>query len=210
MTSTPRHQCLIYEGSPSRHLAALASVVAHKLKENNRCLCLNSPVMIAGMRCYLAAVGVDVHQEVANGRLVLSSSQHHLANGRFDVDLMMGTLEDALLLALREGYHGLWATGDMSWELGPQNDFSKLLEYECRLENFFHQHALIGGVCQYHADTLPRDVLRIGLLAHPAVFVNETLSHINLHFHPTDSYSGAVDAELDSAVTQLCRSEGAN
>ena len=166
--------------------------------------------MIAGMRCYLAAAGVDVLKEVANGRLVLSSSQNHLANGRFDVDLMMGTLEDALEQALREGYHGLWATGDMSWELGRQNDFSRLLEYEYRLENFFHQHPLIGGVCQYHADTLPRKVLRMGLLAHPAVFVNETLSHINPHFLATDSYDGAADAELDSAITQLFRSEQAN
>jgi hypothetical protein len=31
---------------------------------------------------------------------------------------MMGTLEDALEQALVDGYGGLWATGDMNWEMG--------------------------------------------------------------------------------------------
>ena len=38
--------------------------------------------------------------------------------------------------SMREGCEGLWATGDTSWEFGPQRDFSKLLEFETRLEEF--------------------------------------------------------------------------
>src|ERR1700722_5666523 len=158
MESLSRHQCLIYEGSPSQSLRALAAVAQQKLNENCRCLYMNSPVMVAGMRCYLSAAGIDVAQEVAKANLVLSSDQRHLVNGRFDIDRMMNTLEDALNQALNDGYDGLWATGDMTWELGPQRDFSKLLEYEWRLEDFFRGHPGIHGVCQYHADTLPREV----------------------------------------------------
>jgi len=61
-----RHQCLIYEGSPARHLPALVSVIQQKLKEDNRCLYLNSPPMVAGLRSYLFAAGVDVPKEVMN------------------------------------------------------------------------------------------------------------------------------------------------
>ena len=96
--------------------------------------------MVAGMRSYLAAAGIDVAHEVGGGSLVLSSDQRHLVEGAFDIDRMMRTLEDALDQALNNGYAGLWATGDMSWEFGPQKDFSKLLEYEWRLEEFFRTH----------------------------------------------------------------------
>ena len=62
--------------------------------------------------------------------------------------------------ALKDGYQGLWATGDMTWEFGPARDLSKLLEYEWRLEEFIREHPQMGGICQYHTDTLPREILR--------------------------------------------------
>jgi hypothetical protein len=179
MTSPSRHQCLIYEGSPSRNLPALAAAIHQQLHNNYRCLYMNSPVMVAGMRCYLSAAGIDVAHEVAKASLILSSDQRHLVDGRFDIGRMIHTLEDTLNQALSDGYVGLWATGDMSWEFGPRKEFSRLLEYEWRLEEFFREHPAIIGVCQYHADTMPREALHQGLLTHPAVFINQTLSRIN-------------------------------
>jgi MEDS: MEthanogen/methylotroph, DcmR Sensory domain len=209
MKIVARHQCLIYEGSPSRNLPAVAAVVRQKLNENFRCLYLNSPVMVAGMRCYLAAAGIDIAHELQKTSLVLSSDQHHLVKGSFDVDQMMHTLEDALGQAVKDGYDGLWASGDMTWELGPRKEFSKLLEYEWRLEEFFQSHPALGGICQYHADTLPVKVLRQGLLAHPSVFVNETLSRINPHYLSADLFSdqAAMNPELESVINHLCHCE---
>ncbi|HLI02659.1 MAG TPA: MEDS domain-containing protein [Terracidiphilus sp.] len=182
MNSAPRHQCLIYEGSPSKHLAAIAAVIQQRLNLRYRCLCLNSPPMIAGMRSYLAATGVDVLQEVARGSLIFSSAQSHLRDGKFDIDYMMETLRSSLEKARSDGYAGLWATGDMSWEFGPEKDFSRLLEYECRLEEFIRENPDMGGICQYHSGTLPRMYLRQALLTHRELFHNETLSHINPHY----------------------------
>jgi hypothetical protein len=212
MISPRRHQCLIYEGSPSRQLSAMAALARQKLNENFRCLYLNSPVMVAGMRCYLAAVGIDVTHEVGKASLVLSAEQRHLVEGHFEVDRMMGTLEDALAQALNDGYDGLWATGDMTWELGPKKDFSKLLEYEWRLEEFFRTHPALSGICQYHADTLPDQVLRQGLLSHPTIFVNETLSHLNPHYLRAYSYGdrAAMNPELESVIHNLCCYEDSN
>jgi hypothetical protein len=209
MKTVSRHQCLIYEGSPSRHLPALAALMRQKLNENFRCLYLNSPVMVAGIRCYLAAAGIDIAHELEKTSLVLSSDQRHLIKGHFDVDLMMHTLEDALGQAVNDGYDGLWASGDMTWELGPQNEFSKILEYEWRLEEFFQTHPALGGICQYHADTLPREVLRHGLLTHPSMFVNETLSLINPHYLSPDLFNdqAAMNPELEFVIDGLCHSE---
>jgi hypothetical protein len=121
----------------------------------------------------------------------------------------MHTLEDALDRALNEGYDGLWATGDMTWELGPERDFSRLLEYEWRLEEFFRKHPALGGICQYLTDTLPCEVLRQGLLVHPSIFVNETLSRINRDYLRDDSYSeqAALNPELNSMINRLCQPE---
>lgn len=201
------HQCLIYAGSPSRHLPALAGTLKQKLHEGYRCLGLDSPVMIAGMRCYLAAAGIDVAHEVQKTSLLLSSDQRHLVNGRFDVDKMMRSLDDALQQALSEGYRGLWATGDLTWEFGPERNFSKVLEYEWRLEAFIQQHrGVFGGVCQYHSDTLPREALRQGFVAHPAIFLNSTLTQLNPHYlHPDAHHEQAVShSAIDSMIAHLC------
>jgi hypothetical protein len=208
MQPAPRHQCLIYKGAPSKHLPALAEAMREKLQQNYRCLYLNSPPMVAGLRSYLAAAGVDVAQEVARGRLILSSDQQHLADGSFDIDRMLRTLENLLDNALRDGYAGLWAVGDMTWELGPELDPARLLEYEWRLETLFHQRPELGGICQYHADTLPRSLMRQSLLVHPSIFVNETLSLINPHYLYSEEHAHqpAHAAHLDAAVARLSQS----
>jgi hypothetical protein len=202
MDQVPRHQCLIYTGAPSVQLPALAGLTRQKLEQSFRCLYLNSPVMVAGMRSYLAAAGVDVAAETAKANLVMSSERHHLLDGRwFNVDRMMQGLEQALEQALNDGYAGLWATGDMTWEFGPEKGSMKLLEYEWRLEEFFHSHPQLEGVCQYHVDTLPEGAGYEAILAHPAIFVNQTLSLLNPHFAGPHVFRD--DARENPALTQF-------
>jgi hypothetical protein len=193
MEPTSRHQCLIYDGAPSLHLPGLARVVRSKLRENYRCLYLNSRPMVAGMQSYLAAAGVEVEKEVARGSLVVTSERPHLVDDIFDVDGMLGMLEQALGQALRDGYEGLWATGDMSWEMGSEKNLPKLLEYERRLEQFLEAHPEIGGVCQYRTDTLPAEVVRQGQMMHRTLFINETLSILNPYYlYPPDCARAAA------------------
>lgn len=163
--------------------------------------------MIAGLRSYLAAAGVDLDHETRKASLVLSSDQSHLIDGEFDVERMMQILQDAVDCALRDGYDGVWATGDMTWEFGPRRDFSKLIEYECRLEEFIREHASLSGICLYHSDTLPAEAMLQGLLTHRSLFVNETLSRINPHFLPTGLVTArsASTPELHSALEHIYR-----
>jgi hypothetical protein len=138
-----RHQCLIYSGSPAQHLPALAALIRRKLDERHRCLYLDSPPIVAGMRSYLAAAGVDVARAVEKGSLVLSSDQGHLVDGHFDADVMLRGLEDAVQQALKDGYQGLCATGDMTWEFGSRKEMAKLLEYEWKLEDIFRRQPFL-------------------------------------------------------------------
>lgn len=206
METVPRHQCIIYDGSPSRLLPELAAVTRAKLQQNYRCLYLNSEPMVAGMRSYLAAAGVDVAQETAKTSLVLTSARQHLCDGHFDIDRMMQTLGDTLEQALGDGYAGLWATGDMTWEMGPELNYSKLLEYERRLETFFGEHSEISGICQYHTGTLPREAVKKSLLVHPSIFVNQTLSMMNPHYMHGQSSTGRgiQNPQLDAVIDRVC------
>ena len=129
-----------------------------KLNANYRCLYFNTVPMVAGMRSYLSAAGVNVAEVIHKGSLVLSSDQRHLRDDEFVPDLMLSMLGDAVDAATSDGFAGLWASGDMTWEFGPKRNFTKLIEYEFGLEEMFRKRPTLCGVCQYHADTLPPHV----------------------------------------------------
>jgi len=206
MEAIPRHQCLIYDGSPAKMLTAIGAHIKQQLSGNVRCMYLNSPAMVAGLRSYLFPIGVDVQEEIANGRLILSSDQRQLKDGHFDVDAMLRQLEDAINLALSDGYNGLWATGDMTWELGRDRDLKKLVEYEWKLENLFQKYPRLSGLCQYHFGTLTSATVCNGLVSHPAIFVNQTLARLNPHYLPRHAPTGPIETtgELRLFVQNLC------
>jgi hypothetical protein len=179
MEPVPRHQCLVYHGDPSAHLAGLALLIRQKLDANYRCLYLNNPAMVAGIRAYLTSTGLNVSEAIIRKRLILSSGQDHLVNNAFDPKRMLDMLKETHDAALKDGFVGLWASGDMAWEFGPARDFATLVEYERALERFFRTHSTICGICQYHADVLPDAVVQDGLAVHPALYINETLSRLN-------------------------------
>ena len=204
--SLVRHQCLIYRGAPSLQLPVVVKLIQQKLEQNIRCLYLNSPPMVAGLKSYLAAAGVDVDYELMRKSLITSSDRPHLIGGNnFSVDGLMDDLELTLDQALLDGYAGLWATGDMTWELGPEVGSGKLVEYEWRLERFFRTHPELGGVCQYHIDSLPGFAVRQGLSTHPKLFINDTLSTLNPHYEGSDIRVARRfdDEELDKFIDHL-------
>ena len=205
MSTLRRHQCLIYHGSSTPHLQSLSALIQQRLTDNYRCLFFSSLPRVADIRCYLFAAGTDVPKEVMRGRLVLSSDHTHLVDGQFNAGRMIKVLEQALAEALNDGYQGLFATGDISWEFGPARDFSQLLEYEWRLEEFLQAHPAFSGICQYHADLLPPEVMRQGLVTHPSLYLNETLSRLNAHYADRGAFNlHALDmTALDETLRSL-------
>jgi hypothetical protein len=106
-----------------------------------------------------------------------------------------------------DGFKGLWAAGDMAWELGADKNFEHLLEYEWRLEEMFGEQPALSGVCQYHVGAVPREALLDAVASHGSLFINEALSRPNTRYVRTDSPSAlmALDrAGLDEVVDQIC------
>ena len=159
-------------------------MIQRKLKEDHRCLYLNSVPMVVGLRSYLYALGVDVPKEILKGSLVLSSDTSHFVNGSFNIERMLQMLKIALDLALRDGYQGLMATGDIGYEFGSNQDFTQLLDYERQLEELLQRCPALYGICQYHVDRLPPEAVHHGLVSHPSIFINETLCRLNPDYVP--------------------------
>jgi hypothetical protein len=186
-TSGFRHQGFMYHGSPTLQIPMIAAVIKARLQQKHRCLYLHKEWMVAGLQSHLAQIGVDVAGETAKNSLVFCSQLSHLSEDQtFDVDRMIATLEDTLHQTLRDGYAGLWASGDVAWEFGPKVDFGQLAEYETRLEEFVCAHAEMSGICQYHAGVLPPEAMQTGHDMHPSFFINETRSRLNPAYRARD------------------------
>ena len=209
-TSGFRHQGFMYHGSPSGQIPMIAPVIKARLEQKHRCLYFDSKRVVAGLRSHLAQIGVDVARETAKKSLVLSSQLSHLSEDQtFDVDRMIATLKDALNQTLRDGYVGLWASGDVAWELGLKVDFGQLVEYETRLEEFICTHAEISGICQYHAGVLPPDAMQAGHQMHPSFFINETQSRLNPAYVARDRVGPMTSPEtiLDLSLPNAMRKQ---
>lgn len=139
--------------------------------------------MVAGMRSQLAAAGLEPRAHMERGALILSSEQGHLVAGKFDVPRMLRLLRDTLHQALADGYAGLWAAGDMTWEFGSETNWDKLFDYERRLEDFMQANPALSGICLYHRDTLPAQAIETALITHPALYVSASLSQVNSRYY---------------------------
>jgi signal transduction histidine kinase len=179
-----RHKCLIYDGHPSEQLPVIVPLLMDGLREKRRCLYLGDPEMVAMVDSALTTKGVDVARETERGALIFSSDRSYL-DGGFDPHSMVGMLKQLIDDAVRDGFTGLCATGDMMWELGTEKNFERLLEYEALLEQVFRERPL-KGICQYHRSTVPRNAVRDALLAHRSVYLGDVLNRDNLFYMPPE------------------------
>jgi signal transduction histidine kinase len=180
-----RHKCLIYDGHPSEQLPVVIPLLTDGLQNNWRCLYLGSPEMVQMVDIALVATGVDTSRECERGALVFSSDRSHLAEGKFQPKKMIDELSSMIDGALKDGFEGLCATGDMRWELGPDKNFEMLLDYEARLEQIFRTKPL-RGICQYHRDVIPAQAVRDALVAHKSAYIGSVLNHDNLFYIPPE------------------------
>jgi signal transduction histidine kinase len=180
-----RHKCLIYDGHPSEQLPVVIPLLLDGLQDNWRCLYLGSPDMVRMVSDALTARRVDTAYEMERGALLFSSDRGYLDGGTFDPRAMVDDLCALIDAAVRDGFQGLCATGDMRWELGADSNFDRLLEYEALLEQVFRDKPL-RGICQYHRDVIPAQAVRQALVTHQSVYIGQTLNRDNLFYIPPE------------------------
>jgi len=200
-----RHKCLIYEGDPSGQLPVVLPLLQDGLERNWRCLYLGSPELVRMVDSALTAHGLDTAAAQQRGALLLSSDRSHLKGGRFDPAEMIAGLCVLIDGAVRDGFAGLCATGDMKWEFGDDRNFERLLEYEARLEQVFREKPL-RGICQYHRDVVPAQAIRDALVTHRSAYVGSLLNRDNLYYIPPELILETQDQQHDARQGEwMCR-----
>jgi signal transduction histidine kinase len=198
-----RHKCLIYDGDPSEQLPVVVPLLLDGLQGNWRCLYLGSPDTLQMVDAALSRKGVDTASESKRGALVLSSDRSYLNSGRFDPRAMVDGLGASIDTAVRDGFQGLCATGDMFWELGTPENFGCLLEYEARLEQLFRDKPL-WGICQYHRSMVPAQAINDALVTHRAAYIGGRLNRDNIFYVPPELLLGDA-GEGSGHAEWMCR-----
>jgi hypothetical protein len=115
---------------------------------------------------------------------------------------MLRSLSALIARAYADGFEKVWASGDMTWEMGNQGNLAELLEYERGLERLFQLHPGFSGVCQYHRDTLPTSAIRDALCSHQSVYLNQTLFRLNPYYEEAEIPAG-VPTELQDLIERF-------
>lgn len=199
-----RHKCLIYDGHPSEQLPVVIPFLLDGLQNHWRCLYTGSPEMVRMVDRALSSHGVDTAKQAKRGRLILSSDRSHLAAGSFEPRIMIDGLSAMVDSAVKDGFEGLCATGDMLWELGTSKNFDRLLEYEARLEQVVREKPL-RGICQYQRDIIPAQAVRDALATHRSTFIGDVLNHDNLFYIPPELLLEGDDSSASKQGEWLCQ-----
>ena len=185
VTDLPRHQCLIYDRGHSSCVPAIARTIRENLGANKKCLCFYSRSMLSALRNQLTADGLDVADQVSGGALSLTTDREFLVDGIFDIEKMIEMLGATVEQALADGYDGVWGSGDVYWEIGSRTNFDKVADYERRLGKFMSSTPEFSCVCLFDRNTLPPSTINTALETHPAIYISNSLSHVNTFYKLT-------------------------
>jgi hypothetical protein len=177
------HACLFYDRAEvSREITI--EFINMGLQKNERCIYRADTLAVNAVIAGLAAAGVDVKSETARGALDLTPARDYLVEGRFDGGHIIKFLSEGIDHALKKGFAGLRATGDIVWEFGSDENMEQLEEYESKLDKFCAGKK-ITVLCQYDCNAVPANHLRHALGCHNAI-VYEEVVFLNNTFHTSN------------------------
>lgn len=172
------HACFFYDTFETSYEITV-EFIKIGLERNERCLYLSNPLMVNAVTALLEKE-IDLKKEIERGAVILTSERSHLVDGQFNRENMIQFLENGIDEAVKAGFTGLRATGDVIWELGSDVDMGKMADYEIVLDRFFPGKKLTG-LCQYNCEVVQVNYLRQSLLSHNAVVFKGTVSLDNLY-----------------------------
>lgn len=196
MASSPRivyqqgdHVCGLY-ATPEEQLTAAVEYIRAGLERGERCLYVCCEHELKEFRAALKRAGIQVAAEEKRGALVLlTKHEGHLQGGNFDPDRMISTLQAAVEDALRDGYTGLAAAGDMSWLLDEAPGSEKLVEYEARLNDFYKNNRALG-LCLYNRTKLTDSALDHGIATHGYIRIEGPILLHNPFYEAPETAAG--------------------
>lgn len=202
------HVCTLFS-SREEQLSAAIEYIQQGLNRNERCLYVCSEQTPYEFRAALAAAGIDVAREEAKGALILLTKESgHLEGGSFSPSRMISMLRNAVENALKDGFQGLCAAGDMTWLLDDAPGSEQLAEYEALLNHFYRSNRALG-LCQYNRRRLPATILDHGLATHSTIRIAGPILLTNPYYELPElakcrvSNPDGVAARIDAVTSAL-------
>lgn len=183
------HICCIYK-TEQEHRDMVTQFMLDGLEQNQKVAYIMDVRDAEIVKGYLLDAGVDPAPYLASGQLVfLTQEETYTKGGVFDPDRMIETLEYETEQALNAGFSAFRVTGEMTWALRNLTGTDRLIEYEAKLNNFFHDTGALA-VCQYDEREFPADTLIRVLDTHPIAVTGNQLFE-NFYYMPPDQYLSA-------------------
>lgn len=186
--SAGEHVCGIYHTEEEfRH--QIAKFLSDGLAQHEKVVYITHSHTAHHLKEVLRAAGADVEGTMRSGQLVfITSADAYLADGTFDPDRMLDLLRETEREALAAGYHGVRATGEMTWALGGDPGSERLIEYEAKL-NSFYPRSKVRGICQYDARRFSAETLLEIVQNHPRVLVGrDDFDNRHSYFIPPEGF----------------------
>jgi two-component system, chemotaxis family, sensor kinase Cph1 len=158
------HVCTLFSSREEQVNAAI-DYIRGGLSRGERCLYICGEQTPHEFRAELRAAGIDADAEDKRGALVLSTKREHLKGGSFKASRMIEMLAGAVADALKAGFAGLCAAGDMTWLLDEAPGSREIVEYEALLNHFYASNQALG-LCQYNRNRLPANIVDACLATH--------------------------------------------
>ena len=163
-----------FHRSRGDQFSVIAPFIADGLAANQRCLYVAHDNSVPMVLQKLNEAGVPATEAVRTGSLkLLTSKETFLRHGVFQMDRMVDDLREEVEAALRDGFGGLRASGEMTWALDTPAALEQLAEYECKLHARFPRRFI--GLCQYDESRFAQSALSDMLHLHPWVLTRGRL-----------------------------------
>jgi len=146
------HFCQFY-ADIDELLDVVAPYFAAGLSANERCLWIASPPLtVAAAKARLTTLVADLEADLALGRIdIVSCDEWYLRSGEMDVDRLLDDWRAAHDAALRDGFEGLRACGNV--HALDQTDWPRFMAYEKDL-GAAHDSLRISTLCAYSLQSM--------------------------------------------------------
>lgn len=197
------HVCTLFS-SREEQVNAAVDYIRGGLSRGERCLYVCGEQTPDEFRAELRSAGIDPVVEEKRGALLLITKREHLKGGSFKASRMIEMLAGAVSDALKAGFAGLCAAGDMTWLLDEAPGSREIVEYEALLNHFYASNQALG-LCQYNRNRLPAKVLDTCLATHRHIRVAGPMLLENPFYElPEDAMTIPRDGEgVDEKIAQL-------
>jgi hypothetical protein len=164
------HICQVFSTDEERD-QLLCSYVTAGLQNHERCACFTDHLPGTAQSAW-AAASADGNGSGEPGAALLlrGTAEAYFAEGRFDPERMLASVEAFHAGAMATGYRAARVIGEMSQEVEKLPGGSRLLEYEAKVSLMLREHP-VTAMCQYDARDFDGGSIMEILRVHPLLVV---------------------------------------